>query len=116
MTRIYFRRFRVAARLGVLDHERAAAQPVVLDLEFTPRQLEAATDQLRDTLDYRLVKAEIEHVIAKRHYDLLENLAQTIMQRLVERFQLPYVKLHLEKPEIFSDMEAVGVCMEYREP
>lgn len=103
------------ARIGVLAHERAAAQPVVMDLEFTPRLLQAQSDQLSDTLDYRSVKAEIEQVIAERHYDLLENLAQTLLQRLTARFALPYVKICIEKPEIFADMEAVGVCMEYRE-
>lgn len=113
---LYFRDFRVSARIGVLDHERAAAQPLVVNLEFTPRQLAVGSDELHDTLDYRRVKQEIERVIAQRHYDLLENLAETLLQQLKTCFQLRFVRLRVEKPEIFPDMEAVGVCVEYREP
>lgn len=112
--RIYFRRFQTEARLGVLDHERAAPQRVLIDLEFTPCNIDPTQDELTGVLDYRLVKTAIEHVLSAKHYDLLEHLAHEIQHALITQFGLRTLRLCLEKPDIFADMEAVGVCVEYQ--
>jgi dihydroneopterin aldolase len=114
MMRIYFRRFEIKARLGVLDHERQGPQRVLIDLDFTPRELNPTRDELTGVLDYRLVKKAIETVIIARHYDLLEHLAHELVQALIAQFDLNFLRLSLEKPDIFADMEAVGVCLEYQ--
>lgn len=114
MMRIYFRRFETKARLGVLDHERSGPQRVLIDLEFTPRDLDPTHDELASVLDYRLVKTAIENVLNAKHYDLLEHLAHELQRALIAQFALRSLCLRLEKPDIFADMEAVGVCLEYQ--
>ena len=113
MDKIYFRRWVLPARIGVLPHEKEAAQSLAIDLEFdVDARSAAAQDVLANTIDYRQIKAAIEHVIQLQHYELIETVAERIAERLLADFPIRSLRLCVEKPDIFADMDAVGICIE----
>ncbi len=102
------------ANIGVLAHEQQQAQPIVIDLEFSiDSRKAAASDDVADTIDYSQVKSLIHDVVKQRHYQLLESLAHAIVTALVAAFSLQDLRLSLSKPDIFPDMEAVGIVVEH---
>lgn len=112
MDKIYFRRFETTAYVGVFSHEKKAAQPICISLEFDINSKKAAaSDLLSATINYDDVKSVILSVIAERHYQLLETLAEAISQSLFNHFPISCLALRVEKTTIYSDMEAVGISI-----
>lgn len=100
------------ASIGVLPHEKQKPQPVIIDLEFSVDIAKAAAnDDIQDTIDYVAVKVLIHDVVEQRHYQLLETLADTLLKALTAKFALTNLRLSISKPDIFADMEAVGIVI-----
>ncbi len=58
-----------------------------------------ANDQLSDAVDYTLVAAAIREVNEQR-FDLLEALASTVADTLLELFRPESVRVRVRKPEV----------------
>jgi dihydroneopterin aldolase/2-amino-4-hydroxy-6-hydroxymethyldihydropteridine diphosphokinase len=83
--RIELRGIRVSGTHGVLPEEQVRAQPFEVDLDIeADLAAAAASDQLADTVDYGAVVAAVASVVAGDHADLLEHLAQRIVDSVFE--------------------------------
>lgn len=109
---LFVRRLPMEACIGVYDWEKAAPQPMLLDLEFgISSVLACRTDRLGDTVDYAEVVARLRDLAMERHFELVETLADA-MARLVQReFAVPWLRLTLTKLAPFPGAE-VGVVLE----
>lgn len=71
---------RVAVRLGAFESERAAPQPVSVDVELYRRQGRFTGGKLSDCLDYDRVFRHLTEIWPERpHTDLLEELAEDLV-------------------------------------
>jgi dihydroneopterin aldolase len=70
---------RAEGRHGAVDDERDRPQPFVVDLEVV---VEAETDALSSTADYRDVVAEAQAVIGGDSHVLVETLAAAVAGRV----------------------------------
>lgn len=104
------------ARVGILEHERRATQPLHIDAEFDVDILHKTDDQdIRSVLDYRSLREIIIDQCTRAHVNLLETLTEQIAQRLLTEFpDINAVKLRISKPMAFSDCAAVGVEIQTR--
>ena len=98
---------RLQARLGILAHEREAAQPIRVDAELNMGQqpLLPASDDITEVLDYRLARNAILEVCTARHTDLLERLTGEVAQQLQALPGVLGVRVKITKLEIFDDCE-----------
>ena len=98
---------RLQARLGILAHEREAAQPIRVDAELNMGQqpLLPASDDIAEVLDYRLARNAILEVCTARHTDLLERLTGEVAQQLQALPGVLGVRVKITKLEIFDDCE-----------
>lgn len=86
---------------GALEEERRTGQRFLFDLELELRDERAgATDRLADTVDYREAVAIVRTVSTSRDYHLLEALASTIADSLLQRLDLDAVRVRVRKPEV----------------
>jgi dihydroneopterin aldolase len=77
--RIELRGLRMTGRVGVLPAERAADQPLEIDLDLVVDLAAAgASDALADTVDYGAVCDAVVAAVRAGHVDLLERLASRI--------------------------------------
>jgi dihydroneopterin aldolase len=78
--RIGLRGLRVVGTHGVLPEEHQRAQPFEVDVDIAA-DLSAAgrSDDLADTIDYGAVTEAVAAVVVGDHADLLEHLAQRIV-------------------------------------
>ena len=64
------------------------------------------SDQLADTVDYTAVVARIRAISDGRRFNLIEALAATIADDLMERFPVSRVRVRVRKPEVKLDAPA----------
>lgn len=107
--------FEIQARIGIHDFERCGPQrlTITIELELEPARL-PARDDIADTFDYDWVHAEVLRLAACQHYELQETLARAIVQRLAERPEIVRAVVETAKPDVFSDVAAVGCRIEAR--
>jgi dihydroneopterin aldolase len=77
---------RFDANLGVLDHEKTAPQPIMVDAELNmgSQPLLPSDDDLMHVLDYRRVRTIIIEECTAQHVNLLETLIGKLCKRLMD--------------------------------
>ena len=74
------------------------------------------SESLRKALDYDAVVAVCRSVVAKRHYPLIEGLAQAIAAAINERFAPHWVELSLAKPGCVEDARGTSIRLRLAGP
>ncbi len=110
MDHIFISELKADARVGVYAWELAAPQTIQLDIEFDLPGAKAYTsDKIRDTVDYSVVVARIREMLAAKHYNLIESLAEAVVHLLLEEFKVPKVKVRAAKLAVIKGVKQVGV-------
>lgn len=101
------------ARLGILDHERQAPQPIQVDAELNmgTQPLLPALDSIHNVLDYRKVRRIIIEECQSEHLNLLETMIGRLSHRLLQLPGVVGVRVRIVKLRIFDDCE-VAIRME----
>ena len=91
---------RVDCIVGIYDHERAAPQSVLMDIDldydFAPA---AASDAIGDAVNYATVANSVAALAERRAFKLIETMAEeTAVMLLAELPQLLAVRLEIRKP------------------
>jgi dihydropteroate synthase len=92
---------RASGRHGVTEAERAAAQPIGVDVTLRADVGPAATsDDVAATVDYAALETLVVETVASEELHLLETLAATIGQRVLDRWPIAReVEVAITKPE-----------------
>jgi len=99
--------------IGIYDWEREIRQPVILDLELgTDIRAAAASDSIQDTLDYKTISTRLTTFIEASEFGLVESLAEHCAQILLNEFDVPWLRLKLNKIGALSAARDVGVIIE----
>jgi 7,8-dihydroneopterin aldolase/epimerase/oxygenase len=98
---------RFQANLGILEHEKAASQPIQVDAELNlgTQPLLPSDDDINHVLDYRKVRQIIIDECTERHINLLESLIGKLSVRLMQLPGVLGVRVKIVKLEIFDDCE-----------
>jgi len=104
---------RFDANLGILEQEKTAPQPILVDAELNlgPQPLLPQDDDIFHVLDYRKVRRIIIDECTAEHVNLLESLIGKLAQRLLQLPGVLGVRVKIAKLEIFDDCE-VAIRME----
>jgi dihydroneopterin aldolase/2-amino-4-hydroxy-6-hydroxymethyldihydropteridine diphosphokinase len=112
MDRIDINGLRVMTLVGVLPHEREAAQPLQVDLSLEVDLADAGfSDELADTAHYGLVAERAAAVMRESKDLLLERLAHRIAEEvlLVDRVEAVELTLTKLRPPIPEDLQSTAV-------
>ncbi len=110
---IYLSDLRIETVIGVFDWEREIKQQVVIDLEMGSDIRRAAkTDALEDTLDYKSVAKRVISYVEESEFQLVETLAERVTEILLNEFNVPWVRLRLNKQGAVRGARDVGVIIE----
>ena len=71
---------------------------------------------LASIVNYETIIKNINNIVKKRHYDLLENLAEEIFLKLFREKKIKKIKLRLEKMDIIKNTSSVGIEIEKSRP
>ena len=109
-TRIFIRDLQTEMLVGIYDHEKKSAQPVVVNLEADV----AAPQNWRDdtyeqVVCYETIVNAIRKIAASGHINLLETLAAHIADFCMQDSRIQSVTIRVEKTAVFADARSAGV-------
>ncbi|GAB2692914.1 dihydroneopterin aldolase [Aliiglaciecola sp. 3_MG-2023] len=110
MDKIIIQGLQVKSLIGVYDWEREAKQPLLIDIELSLDLRTAGTsDDVKDTIDYAALAFAVEEIAFNSKFQLLEALANHIIQHLLSYSGVKSAKISLSKPNILPNANAVTV-------
>jgi dihydroneopterin aldolase len=111
--RVFLRELAVECVIGFLDWERLVKQTVYLDIEAPIDCRKAALqDDVAQTLDYKRLSKVVSAFVAASECKLVETLADRTARHILQEFDLPWVKLTLNKRGAIRAARDVGVSIE----
>ena len=110
---IFLRDMRIDTVIGIWDWERKIRQTVSIDLEMAADiRKAAATDSVDDTLNYKSVAKRLQQFVGESSFQLVETLAEEIAGIVINEFDVPWVRVRLNKPGAIRGARDVGILIE----
>tara|TARA_B110000259_G_scaffold29927_1_gene32326 strand:- start:281 stop:691 length:411 start_codon:yes stop_codon:yes gene_type:complete len=96
--------------IGIHDFEKKKEQQIKFNIEIDINPLlKGAENDLDSIVNYENVIKKIKLITQKKHYNLLETLAEEIFSNLFVSKNIIKIKLRIEKPEIIKNTSSVGI-------
>ena len=96
--------------IGIHDFEKRKKQRVKFNITITTdSKIEPNKKELSTILDYEKVIKNLTLLVGKKHYDLLEELSESIFEMIFKNKLVKKVNLKLEKLDIIKNAESVGI-------
>ena len=96
--------------VGLHDFEKEKKQRVRINLQISSDgNLKPDNKNLQSIVNYEEVINKISLIANKKHYELLEDLAENIFEIIFNYKIVKKIKLKLEKLDIIKETESVGI-------
>ena len=96
--------------IGIHGFEKKQKQQIKFNIEIDiSSSLKPSNTNLNTIVNYEDVISSVKILTQKKHYDLLEVLAEDIFLDLFENKNIIKIKLKIEKPEIIKNTASVGI-------
>ena len=93
-----------SASIGVYENEKLNKQKIIINLEILlTNKMKTHTDNLNDVADYSKFRRIILDVINSKHFNLIETLADKLINEIKNFDKVENVKIKITKPDIFND-------------
>jgi dihydroneopterin aldolase len=114
---IFLNDLRVDTVIGIYDWERRIKQTVIFDFEMgTDIRKAAASDHIDDTLNYKAVAKRVIEFVEASEFQLVETLAERVAQLILDEFDVPWLRLKLNKVGAVRYARDVGIIIERGTP
>tara|TARA_B100001115_G_scaffold165596_1_gene143244 strand:+ start:113 stop:439 length:327 start_codon:yes stop_codon:yes gene_type:complete len=99
--------------VGIHSFERKKKQRVKFNLIINiDHNLFPNDKDLKSIVNYELVIKVIKKIVARKHYPLLETLAEKIFEKLFENIRIKKILLRIEKLDVIKNTSSVGIELE----
>lgn len=99
--------------IGIYDWEREIKQTIALDIEMAYDIGKAAeTDDIAHTLDYKAVTERVVDFVEQSEFFLVEKLIEEIAVMLRKEFNIPWIRIVLNKKGAITRAKDVGIIIE----
>tara|TARA_Y100001960_G_scaffold315389_1_gene380848 strand:- start:5335 stop:5748 length:414 start_codon:yes stop_codon:yes gene_type:complete len=110
---IIIRNLILPACVGVYRHEKLASQQIRINLELTITDPQGSiNDEIKNVVNYEDIVLSIKEVLAQGHLNLVETLAELIMDLCFVDERVEGIRLKIEKLHAIPEAESVGVTIE----
>ncbi|NWG71727.1 MAG: dihydroneopterin aldolase [Parvularculaceae bacterium] len=108
--KVFIRGLRINASIGAFEHEKAAPQPLRIDLEIEVIEpVDPTGDRLEDVVCYNRLTQGVKAIVAEGHIKLVETLAERIADLAMAHPMVLAAAVRIEKPNAIPEAEAAGV-------
>jgi len=105
------------ANIGVTTEERTIRQRLSIDVEFsTDSRKSAASDSIKDAIDYARVASAVSRICASRDFHLIETVAEAIAGHVLAEFPTPQVRILVRKISPVVEPRVAHVSIEIIRP
>ncbi|MBM4226256.1 MAG: dihydroneopterin aldolase [Gammaproteobacteria bacterium] len=110
---VFLHGLKIDTVIGIWDWERKLKQTLVIDLDMgADLSIPGRSDNIEDTLDYKSVTKRIMKLADESAFLLVEKLAETIADILLDEFKIPWVRVRINKQGAVRQVRDVGVMIE----
>ena len=110
---IFLSDLRIETVIGIFDWERRIKQTVIFDLDMGADIRKAAsTDHIDDTLNYKAVAKRVIQFVEESEFQLVETLAEKVAELILTEFNVPWLRLKLNKTGAIRGAKDVGILIE----
>ncbi len=110
---IYLHDLKVDCIIGIWEWERRTTQTLTIHLDMAVDiQRAAASDSIKDTLNYKAVAKSVIGFVGASQFQLVETLTEKIAELIVNEFKVPWVRVKLNKKGAVRGATDVGVILE----
>lgn len=110
---VYIRDLRIDTVIGIFDWERRVRQTISLDIDMAcDIRAAAASDDIKDALNYKAVAKRLIDFVGTSEYQLVETLTEEIARIIREEFNVPWVRVSLNKQGALRGSRDVGIIIE----
>ena len=104
--------------IGANDWEREKEQDVIINVEMEYDGKQAArTDDIRDTVDYKVMKRRIIEEVERSRFCLLDALADHVLKIVMAEKKVQRATVEIDKPHALRFADSVSVvCSAQRKP
>lgn len=107
---IFLNDMRIETTVGIWDWERKIKQTVSIDLEMgADIRRAAASDSIEDTLNYKSVAKRVQQFVGDSGFQLVETMAEKIAETVLDEFDVPWIRVSVNKPGAIRGAKGVGI-------
>jgi dihydroneopterin aldolase len=86
---------------------------LVLDIDLaTDITKAAASDDLKDALDYKKISVRIMEYAKDNSFELIESLIERLAEIILAEFEVAWVRIKLDKGGVVKKVNHVGIIIE----
>ena len=112
MATVYIKDLSLRTLIGIQDWEKEKQQDIVLNVSFDYDASRAAeTDDITHAVDYKALKQKIVALVEARHFNLVEKLAQEILDLTMEDARIQKAVVMIDKPQALRFAKSVSVSV-----
>ena len=93
--------------VGIHNFEKLKKQKVKFNLTITTDP--NLKSEIKSIVNYESIINDIKRITKKKHFDLLENLAENIFDEIFKNKKIIKIKLRIEKFDIIKETKSVGI-------
>lgn len=110
LDRIHIRDLQVRCIVGIFPEERVARQDVIFNITLhADYRAACASDDIRDTVDYKQVKKRVVAMAEESGFFLVERLAEEVARLCLEDPRVERVEVSVDKPGALRFARSVAV-------
>lgn len=102
----------IPAIIGIYEEERTQPQPVVINAEITYKEGQNFShDTLENAIDYEALTEDITQLVTESRFQLLENLAQAILDLMMDDSRIAQAQVEIDKPKALQALNVQSVSV-----
>lgn len=110
---VYIKGLKIETLIGIYAWERQVKQVLIFDIEMATDIRPAATsDDIQHTLNYKAVAKRLFEFVGDSEFLLVETLAEKVAALIQDEFNVPWLRLRLNKQGALRGSDDVGVIIE----
>jgi dihydroneopterin aldolase len=113
---VFVRNLILAASIGVHRHEQDHRQRVRVNLDLSVVDEGPTHDALSEVVCYETITEEVRAIVTGPHCNLVETLAERVADACLRDVRVAAVRVRVEKLDVWTDVESVGVEIERVNP
>lgn len=99
--------------IGVFDWEQTINREIIINIEIkTDLKKALQSDDLQDTIDYDNIIVKIKNLVANNRFKLVEKLAQSLMDSILEDKRISKCRLEIDKVGVVENVDSFSVTIE----
>jgi dihydroneopterin aldolase len=112
--RVFVRDLVVPCSIGIYPREKGLRRRVRVNAELLVAEAISGNDDFAEAVNYETVVAGIKGIAEAGHINLVETLADRIATLCLADPRVAFVRIVVEKLDVYPETESVGVVLERR--